>query len=534
MKNLTQTFSVILISLLLFNGCQKEELVEIQSDPDQFIISDGEIVLGDKINDPYSINNMREAYSNLKSAGVDSPVEEIQPNKKYIRFLPKDETEWDLLKRDTSIILYDFPLDYEIEVNGMYYHDPDLPDSSITWQYCVVPIEKELPNIQHELIYEVFIPSYEDYEVDSTLKSSSNNIDFYEKLAYESFKITGNIKESEGELKSTDGWNPFKPKRWNPSGTIEVYDDVVNRLIPLEGAEVHARWSTHIEKDNTDANGKFGMGGFIYEVNYAIKWQRGEYDIRDGNITQAWFNGPKKKGSWDLDIWSGKSIMYATIHRAAFKHFYGNNLGIRRPSLSDGSKTKICYIDKYGTGVFWGDWSAGGILPDIRIWGKDANNNYRNTNVIFGTTCHELGHQAHSQYIGNINFWQTDKIIYESWADAVEWVFSNDEYHKLGNKYSVNKAINYWHDGNNHSTWPKYCNDKAYSPIFIDLMDDKNQRSMYGSDYPNDKIQVYTLSYIQNNILRYCKNIGDLKREVKNHKISGVTDSDIDELFSLY
>lgn len=85
-----------------------------------------------------------------------------------------------------------------------------------------------------------------------------------------------------------------------------------------------------------------------------------------------------------------------------------------------------------GTGVFWGDWSASGILPDIRIWGKDVNNNYRNTNVIFGFTAHELGHQSHSLYMGNVQYWQVSKSVYESWADAVEWALSNDEYHKLG------------------------------------------------------------------------------------------------------
>jgi len=55
-------------------------------------------------------------------------------------------------------------------------------------------------------------------------------------LLFESCRLTGNYKNQESNLKSL-----FKPNRWNPSGTIQVYDHLVNRYIPLEGAEVHAR-----------------------------------------------------------------------------------------------------------------------------------------------------------------------------------------------------------------------------------------------------------------------------------------------------
>ena len=460
----------------------------------------------------------------------------------YLRFLPKNEDEWQILKTDSNIVLYDFPLDYDIEVYGTYYHDPEISDSSITWQYTVIPIDYQIPNVEHEILYEVYIPPMDSISEESGLKSSKTS--YYEDLMIESLKITGNYTEEESNLKSTNGL--FKPKRWHPSGTIQVYDHIVNRNIPLQGAEVHARWSTHIETRITDADGKFRMGGFIYKVNYAIKWERGYYDIRNGGLLQAWYNrSGRHEGEWNLNIGTGgESIMYATIHRAAHKHFYGDNLGIWRPILMDGSKTKIIYKDGEGTGVFWGDWSSGGILPDIKIWGKNSSGNYKPTNQIFGTTAHELGHQAHSQYMGNIQFWQVSKIVYESWADAVEWALSNDEYHKLGNKYSVAAATNYFHPYNNHFDWPS-VSDKAYSPIFIDLMDSWNQRNnivdyrgitihIGSSTYPNDRISGYILSYINFNILRNSYGLSSLRDEVKKHKITGVTDTDVDDLFALY
>lgn len=255
-----------------------------------------------------------------------------------------------------------------------------------------------------------------------------------------------------------------------------------------------------------------------------------------------WFNGPKQKGEWNLNIGTGgESIMYATIHRAAYKHFYGNNLGIWRPILMSGGKTKIIYKDGEGTGVFWGDWSASGILPDIKIWGQE-NGTYKQTQIIFGTTAHELGHQSHSQFMGNIQFWQTSKAIYESWATTVEWAFTNDEYHRLGNIYGVVGAINYNHE-RGHQRWQKSDAQWEYSPIFIDMIDDFNQRNSgtyYGffhsgsANFPNDRITGYTLQYLNFNILGSSYGLGSLSNTVKNHKLTGVTDADVDQLFELY
>jgi hypothetical protein len=356
---------------------------------------------------------------------------------------------------------------------------------------------------------------------------------FYGKLLYESYQLTGNIDE-ELEQKMQQQKAKKKDKKWHPSGTIYVYDHLLNRLIPLKEAEVHARYCTHIETNLTNSNGYFYMtDGFLYKVNYAIKWERGRYDIRNGSISQAWYNGPKQKSSWSLNIWAGgKSIMYATIHRAAYKQFYGSNLGIQRPTLAVG-KTKICYIDAYGTGVYWGSWSVLGIAPDIKIWGKDINNNYRNTNIIFGYTSHELGHQAHSRFIGITQFWQTSKLIYESWAQVVEWALTNDEYHTLGSIYNNYNALYYDHE-NGGQDWTKQDPNWEYSPIFVDLIDNFNQSIVYGSSHPNDNITGYSLQYIQNNILDDSYGLSSLYNSVKNHKISGVSDTDVDNLFSLY
>ena len=128
----------LLICVLAFQRCKKEIINEPKIIPSSTSIQEGMIELGEELEDPYSIMNIQKAYTRLKS--IDSTVYEIdlKPNKKYIRFLPKTDEEFQLLKDDTTLILYDFPLNFEVLKMGDYYHDPSIPENEITWQYCVV------------------------------------------------------------------------------------------------------------------------------------------------------------------------------------------------------------------------------------------------------------------------------------------------------------------------------------------------------------------------------------------------------------
>jgi hypothetical protein len=83
----------------------------------------------------------------------------------------------------------------------------------------------------------------------------------------------------------------------------------------------------------------------------------------------------------------------------------------------------------------------------------------------------------------------------------------------------------------------------SYTPVFIDLMDDYNQRvggMINGKtesgrlSLPNDLIHEYSLSYIQDNILKDSRGIHSLKDSLYDNRLTGVTISDIDQLLALY
>ncbi len=116
-------------------------------------ISHGMIVLGDRLENPYVTENVRKAFASLyptKSSDL------VRTTNLYVRFLPKDNDEYQLLKK-MGVDMLDHPVDYEIVEEGDYYQDPSLGDGAITWQYAVVPIDFKFPDVRHEILDECFI-----------------------------------------------------------------------------------------------------------------------------------------------------------------------------------------------------------------------------------------------------------------------------------------------------------------------------------------------------------------------------------------
>lgn len=91
---------------------------------------------------------MKKAHNNLSNSGtfVQGITVEVKTTDYYVRFLPNDWSEYDVLKKDTILKLYDIPLDYEVETTGWTYHDPSIPADKPTWQYTVVPVSYNFPD----------------------------------------------------------------------------------------------------------------------------------------------------------------------------------------------------------------------------------------------------------------------------------------------------------------------------------------------------------------------------------------------------
>ena len=119
-----------LLPLLALAGCNEQDTDDLnrafplKSDTSA---NGTQIVLGQKYDNPYSVRNMVAAYSDLKNSGEQIGNIQIRTTDLYVRFLPQDTAQYNSLEQDTNLVLFDYPLDYEIVQEGDYYHDPSIP-----------------------------------------------------------------------------------------------------------------------------------------------------------------------------------------------------------------------------------------------------------------------------------------------------------------------------------------------------------------------------------------------------------------------
>ena len=174
----------LLLPLTLLTGCQREGV----PDPDGrrvdvSALAHGMIELGEKLEDPYTVENMQEAVARLYPTKAGTLA--ISATDLYVRFLPKNEEEYALLL-SKGLKLTDHPVDYRILKEGDYYHDPALSESAITWQYAVVAKDFEFPaGIRYEVLDECYIS-----ENDPVTRAESG-ID-WDAVEAEAFRLTGN------------------------------------------------------------------------------------------------------------------------------------------------------------------------------------------------------------------------------------------------------------------------------------------------------------------------------------------------------
>ena len=347
MKCLNSFCKLILLSVgLVVSSCQKEE-----SDPLGLSKTESENInvprmtkLGKKLENPYSIGNMKKAWKNLSKKYKISKNGEIETTHLYIKFKPKTMEELGILKQDSSLVLYDVPLDYEIDEGGDFYHDPEVPISQPTYQYAAIPINKSLSNtVEYVILEELFIPD-EDFDSPETSKVQFASNEIIEQLVDESLRLTGNLKDT---MPTTS--LAARRRKWRPAGTIRVYDHVTRSYVGVSGVKVRARrWFT-TRRGFTNNNGRFSCNGrFRRAANYSIKWDRYQYSIRSGSVGQAILNGPKRQGDWNVNLGNQNSTVvndrqqyYALIHQGALDYYYGGRFGTYLASPKQFSKKTI-------------------------------------------------------------------------------------------------------------------------------------------------------------------------------------------------
>ena len=259
------------------------------------------IRIGKKLENPYSVANMRKAYESLKQKRVlatassssslaalstDQDIQ-IETTDYYVKFWIETDEQKNMLIAD-SLNLSDIPLDVEVLEEGIQFIDEEAEKEEAHWVYTAVTKDYAFrPEITYEILEDLFliepstIEGQEEQEEENGAQQRSSQIatnaiaqnDFLLDLEEEALRITGNL-----ELNNTTPNNSnddLMPSFWKrkskatPQGYVRVYNTVTRQLEPVVGIKVKTRRWFKWAKGWTNSQGFYRVNrGYRNNVRY--------------------------------------------------------------------------------------------------------------------------------------------------------------------------------------------------------------------------------------------------------------------------
>lgn len=578
----TKTLLITICCLATFVGCKKQ-LDEGIAPPLQLNTS---LSVSNPKN-PYSVTNMRKAFANLLIAdvqliknnaikftkgkvmftegnqtlsinkqlnttqGIAIAQSGINTTHYYIKFIPRNDADYSLLKKDSNLVIYPFPLDNEITSYSGSYRDPSVAPGVPTFQYAAVPIGYQLPNVPYQKLEDLYLPNENDRNASvKVIGDGGSSYTVSARQLVSQALCDGNepqepptaskVPEKNNIVKSSSykppvvslvppvdddpceggggGGGPYPPndpyrngENWRPNGRITLYDDTKQQTIGVEGIKVRAyRWFTTYT-GITDSNGYYAVDGwFTRPANYWLDFERYDFSVNNGGGGPQEISGPKQEVAWNLDL-TDYNRFCGNIFRAAFHYYYKDVQGLRRPPQNSFWATQL----KLGAYNQVNTTADGDHSPWRRLWGiGEAIHIYnpdRSADRIYSTTIHELAHAVHWDMDGN-GYRNSNTNVSESWSVGVQWVLTKMEY------------PNYL--GRLNGT-PNYTN------IVMDLIDAPGQEFFnHGTFAPIDSVQGYNIVEIQNSLV----GVWNLEAWKNNlfYQYENTTENNLDPLFTYW
>lgn len=245
-----------------------------------------QIILGQKLENPYSVDNMQDAFEYYNNVVPNSPFlnKVVTTTHKYVKILPNNISHLEVLDsldksdEESAIVLHDFPLDYEILEDGDYYVEPTDENDLYHPIYTVIPMGYTLPgNLPYEVLENLYEPSEEEYDVETVALFFADWEDDLESdgikdLTEENLpEYLNNIKE-EGELFG---------KRYRPNGYVKVQNTFNYQYDNLQYAKISIGRGIWWKYTYTDNNGYFNSPKkYRGKVRIRAKWRSYTATIR--------------------------------------------------------------------------------------------------------------------------------------------------------------------------------------------------------------------------------------------------------------
>lgn len=372
-------------------------------------LSHEKIVLGGRLENPYKTENITKALQTLYPTKADRV--DVKTTDLYVRFLPKNEAEYKFLE-SLDLTMTDYPLDYEIVKEGDWYHDPEVPEGSMTWQYAVVPPDFNFPDIEYEIIDECHLAE------NLTDTKAYEGID-WEEVERQAFIMTGNEEMLQPQTKGSKVY---------PSGRITIVDEHFNGGTPVGVAGVRVSCNTFIKfaHSYTDKDGYYKMSKkYSSKPRYRLVFKNVKGFSIGFNLLLVPASvstlGKASPGGVNVTVTKNsesKLFKRCVVNNAAYDYYTrcaSEDLNLSMPpkdiriwifhKLKASSAVMLHHgavVDMGLVSSFLGDFAPliKIFLPDITL-GLNADKDYRS---IYSTVCHELAHASHFSKVGT-SYW---------------------------------------------------------------------------------------------------------------------------------
>lgn len=490
-----------------FNSCKKEDNSnpvfpkDIQNNQNKNVSTfettanypKGQMVLGRKMENPYELKVMQQAFDNIQLENGKISGEKLHETHLYIKFIPDNDLELNQLRADTSLILYPYPLDYEIKSKGYSYRDPDVPANKPGFQYCAVNAKKDLPKkIKYVVLAKLFIPEDGGEQFVKIANGKFSGANMSNSLENEAFKLTNNLAELKKHSKNG------RTASYTPAGRI-VFNDDTKGLIGIQGLQVRARrwFTTH--RGYCEINGNFTCNGtFSNDCDWSLNWENMLFNIVDPSGTSLQLSrGPNTSSNWNIEIADFLGIYFSELFRPAFRYYFLDIQELRRPLVGNPLEIRAMFNINTGTDARFFPLSIFGTISQVKVWLPNSSSSYR-----YGTVIHELAHAAHWN-INPIVFIEAQNSVRESWAAGVENIVTQLEY----TNYSVSYGI---------------------SPPYTDVV----RRMIDPINPPHDNVSGYNIKQIEDALVGTRFNVEWMARIINNYENS--TENNVPALFNFH
>jgi hypothetical protein len=428
------------------------------------------IVLGKKMINPYTVQNMQAAFNYYNSVVPNSPFtgKTVQATHLYIKIMPNAMAQLEMLDKldqsddERSPVLQDYPMDYEVLEEGDYYAYPANENDLFHPAYTVIPVGYAFPStVPYIVLDQIYEPAEEEFDVETVALYFAGCT---EDLEADEISVTDEtlpdylIKElADRQSLRISLW----PKRYRPSGWVKVQNTETNIMDPLMQVKISIGRNVFWRYTYTDNNGYFSAPKkYRGKVRIRAKWRGYTATIRktwneilglwvsdhlmtitrgNNNITKNIMHGEPHTGIFGIDLQGGHLWFKGTVHNGLRKYIdFCNSNGISHTvsnanvwAFAKGKDASTPMLYKY---------------PQLASMSTLANVGQANfwsvlTNVISGVAINLVpAHLRPDQIFGGLN---NKKVSYDTRANTIR--IHQVVFHESGHYSHASKAgSSYW------------------------------------------------------------------------------------------